>query len=66
MQHKSFGVLLFTIFNISFKKFHDQMESPYLRGFRDLSAGLNVIDRISLSALEGWRDSRNSPDSRKK
>jgi hypothetical protein len=38
---------------MSFKKFLGQMGSPSLRVCPDLSAGMNVIDRVSLSALEG-------------
>jgi hypothetical protein len=38
---------------MSFKTFLDQMGSLSLRVFPDLSAGMNVIDRVSLSALDG-------------
>jgi hypothetical protein len=53
MQQQSFGVLLFTILNMRFRKFLDQMGSPSVRVFPDLSGRMNVIDGVSLSALEG-------------
>jgi hypothetical protein len=53
MQHKSFGVLLFIILNMSFKTFLDQMGSRSLRAFPDLSAGMNVINRVFFHGLEG-------------
>jgi hypothetical protein len=48
-----FRMLLFTILHMGFKKSLDQMGLPSLRAFPDLSAGMNVIDRLSLSTFEG-------------